>query len=36
VLLPPYRTIAGFGPGVAYLAVKDPSAVVHLERVKIR
>jgi uncharacterized membrane protein YgcG len=36
VQLPPYRTIAGFGPGVAYLAVKDPSAVVHLERVRIK
>ena len=36
VLLPPYRTIAGFGPGVAYLGVKDPGGVVHLERVRIR
>ncbi|HWH50687.1 MAG TPA: hypothetical protein VN651_04030 [Gemmatimonadaceae bacterium] len=36
VVLPPYRSIAGFGPGVAYLAVKDPSAVVHLERVRIK
>lgn len=36
VLLPPYRTIAGFGPGVAYLGVKDPSGAVHLERVRIR
>jgi hypothetical protein len=36
VQLPPYRTIAGFGPGVAYLAVKDPNAVVHLEQVRIR
>ena len=36
VFLPPYRTIAGFGPGVVYLGVKDPSGAVHLERVRIR
>ena len=36
VVLPPYRSIAGFGSGVVYLAVKDPNAVVHLERVRIK
>jgi len=36
VQLPPFRTIAGFGPGVVYLAVVDPDKVVHLERVAIR
>ena len=36
VQLPPFRTIAGFGPGVVYLGVKDASGVVHMERAKIR
>jgi hypothetical protein len=31
VQLPPFRTIAGFGPGVVYMAVKDAAGVVHLE-----
>ena len=31
VQLPPFRTIAGFGPGIVYMAVKDPAGVVHLE-----
>jgi hypothetical protein len=34
--LPAFRTIAGFGPGVVYLAVVDPANVVHLERAAIR
>jgi hypothetical protein len=36
VQLPPFRTIAGFGPGVVYLAVVGPDKVVHLERAAIR
>ena len=36
VLLPPFRTVAGFGPGVIYMAVKDPAGVVHLERARIK
>jgi len=36
VQLPPFRTIAGFGPGVIYMAVQDSSGTVHLERAKIR
>jgi len=36
VKLPPFRTIAGFGPGVVYLAVVDPDKVVHLERAAIK
>ncbi|HEY4215775.1 MAG TPA: hypothetical protein VGM67_01485 [Gemmatimonadaceae bacterium] len=36
VQLPPFRTIAGFGPGVVYMAVKGPDGVVHLERAKIK
>jgi len=35
VQLPAFRTIAGFGPGVAYTAVKDPAGLVHLERIRI-
>ena len=35
VQLPPFRTIAGFGPGVVYMAVKDAAGVVHLEVAKI-
>jgi hypothetical protein len=36
VQLPPFRTIAGFGPGVVYMAVKDSAGVVHLERARVR
>ncbi len=36
VQLPPFRTIAGFGPGVVYMAVKDNAGVVHLERARIK
>lgn len=36
VQLPRYRTIAGFGPGVIYMAVVDASAKVHLERARVR
>jgi len=36
VQLPPFRTIAGFGPGVVYLAVVDPGGGVHLERAAIK
>jgi hypothetical protein len=36
VQLPPFRTIAGFGPGVVYLAVVDADKVVHLERAAIK
>ncbi len=36
VLLPPFRTIAGFGPGVVYMAVKDAAGVVHLERARVK
>jgi hypothetical protein len=35
VQLPPFRTIAGFGPGVIYMAVQDPTGAVHLERARI-
>ena len=34
--LPSFRTIAGFGPGVVYMAVKDNSGNVHLERARIK
>ncbi len=36
VQLPPYRTIAGFGPGVVYMGVQDSTGTAHLERAKIR
>jgi hypothetical protein len=36
VVLPPFRTVAGFGPRVIYLAVKDSAGVVHLERARIK
>jgi hypothetical protein len=36
VQLPPFRTIAGFGPGVIYMAMKDATGRVHLERARIR
>jgi hypothetical protein len=35
VQLPPFRTVAGFGPGVVYMAVKDAAGVVHLEAASI-
>jgi hypothetical protein len=35
VQLPPFRTVAGFGPGVVYMAVKDAAGVVHLEAARI-
>jgi hypothetical protein len=36
VQLPSFRTIAGFGPGVIYMAMKDAAGVVHLERSRIK
>jgi hypothetical protein len=36
VQLPPFRTIAGFGPGTIYMAVKDSAGVVHLEKARIK
>ena len=36
VQLPVFRTIAGFGPGVVYLGVRDSVGTVHLERARIR
>jgi hypothetical protein len=36
VQLPPFRSIAGFGPGVVYMGVLDSSKVVHLERARVR
>jgi hypothetical protein len=36
VELPPFRAIAGFGPGVVYLSVVSPDKVVHLERAAIK
>ena len=33
--LPPARTVAGFGPGVVYLAAKDSSRYTYLERVRL-
>jgi hypothetical protein len=36
VLLPPHRTLAGFGPGVVYMGVNDSTGVVHLERARIK
>jgi hypothetical protein len=35
VQLPAYRTLAGFGPGVIYMAVQDQAGTVHLERARI-
>ena len=34
VQLPEFRTLAGFGPGVVYMAVKDSTGVVHVERAR--
>jgi hypothetical protein len=36
VQLPEFRTLAGFGPGVVYMAVKDSTGVVHVERARIK
>jgi len=36
VQLPPHRTIAGFAPGVVYMAVQDTTGVTHLERARIK
>jgi hypothetical protein len=36
VQLPPFRTIAGFAPGVVYMAVKDASGAVRLERARVK
>jgi hypothetical protein len=36
VQLPPFRTIAGFGDGVVYMGVVDPTGSVHLERARIK
>lgn len=36
VQLPAFRTMAGFGPGVIYMAVLDSTGAVHLERARIR
>jgi len=36
VQLPPFRTVAGFGPGLVYMAVQDSSGTAHLERARIR
>jgi hypothetical protein len=36
VQLPAFRIIAGFGPGVVYMGVRDAEGVVHLERARIK
>jgi hypothetical protein len=36
VQLPPFRTIAGFAPGVVYMAVQDSTGTTHLERARIK
>ncbi|HEU4988519.1 MAG TPA: hypothetical protein VFT41_01900 [Gemmatimonadaceae bacterium] len=36
VQLPPFRTIAGFGQGVVYMAVSDSTGGVHLERARLK
>ncbi|HXT16302.1 MAG TPA: hypothetical protein VN706_11770 [Gemmatimonadaceae bacterium] len=36
VQLPAFRSLAGFGPGVIYMAVKDSAGIVRLERARIR
>jgi hypothetical protein len=36
VQLPAFRSIAGFGPGVIYMAMQDEAKRVHLERAKIK
>jgi hypothetical protein len=36
VQLPAFRIIAGFGPGVVYMGVRDSTGVVHVERARVR
>ena len=36
VQLPAFRTIAGFGPGVVYMGVRDDAGVMHVEKARIR
>ena len=36
VQLPAFRTIAGFGPGVVYMGVRDAEGIVHLERARVK
>ncbi|MGH7668771.1 MAG: hypothetical protein ACRENQ_04695, partial [Gemmatimonadaceae bacterium] len=36
VQLPAFRTIAGFGQGVVYMAVSDSTGAVHLERARVK
>ena len=36
VQLPSFRTIAGFGPGVVYMAMIDAAGIVHLERARVK
>ena len=36
VQLPPFRAIAGFGPGVVYMAVQDSAGIVRLERARLK
>lgn len=36
VQLPPFRRIAGFAPGVVYMAVSDSTGAVHLEEARIK
>lgn len=36
VQLPPYRAIAGFGPGVVYMGVRDSTGTTHFERASFR
>jgi len=36
VQLPANRTVAGFGPGVVYMGVRDSAGTAHLERARIR
>ncbi len=36
VQLPPFRSLAGFAPGIVYLGVRDSLGTTHLERARIR
>jgi hypothetical protein len=36
IQVPPFRTIAGFGHGVVYMAVADSAGIVHLERARVK
>lgn len=36
VRFPPFRQLAGFGPGVVYVGVRDSTGVAHVERVRTR